>query len=81
MEAGGKEEEFESSEPASVDGVVEIVRECWPDAIFKAGESEVFAYRDQEALESWMEHGWTEENGASMLHVSLDGCRVTMTHS
>lgn len=86
MEIGGQDFSFDTVEPVSRDEVMEVIRDLWPEAVFEFGEGddvegdELFAYRDDDAQESWNKYGLTDDNGDALLHVIIDGCHIHIVH-
>lgn len=80
MDIGGTDVSFELDGPVTLDRLQRVITELWPEAVFETDGQELFAYRDEDAFESWNAYGLTEDNGGTLLYATVDGTWVHLVH-
>jgi len=65
------------AEKATLENIVKIVKEWWPDLVTENDESGFFIYKNNEAKESWDKCGWSEVNDKTMIYVIYSGGQGT----
>jgi len=84
MNIGGTDTIIKNSWPIGTkkSAIASYLRVKWPDMVMEIveGENEIFFYENQEAKDSWDEHGCIDENSEKMVHLIAERDYITLVH-
>ena len=83
MEIGGVDIHFKNSWPigAKKSVTARYLKAKWPNMVMEYLEGdEILFYENQEAKDSWDEHGCIDENSERMVHLLAQGDCITLVY-
>lgn len=70
MELHGNDFGVQCKDGTTLDDIVEVVKQFWPNAILEVdGSDSSYIYPNENAKTSWDNEGWSEENDTTMILV------------